>query len=88
VPRFIVARHMSSGTLLVIRSSGREATVVSVPVRGPDGKVVGLVAAAIYLDELSRQIAREMDLGPSDLFWAIDANGTIALRVRRYPLTF
>ncbi len=80
-PYFIRAMHGERpiGDLLASRSTGKAAAVVAVPVMGKDGKASGILGASIYLDQLSLQLAAEMHLTPSLVFWALDSHGTIAL---------
>jgi methyl-accepting chemotaxis protein len=74
-----MAGRTSIGTLVKSRATGRNVSVIAVPVKGANGKVTGIVGAAVHLGSLSRLIAREMNLAPNDLFWAVNAQGVIAL---------
>lgn len=67
------------GDLIASRSTGKPVAIVAVPVMGKDGKVVGVLGASIYLDQLSLLLTDEMRLRPGMLFWALDPHGTIAL---------
>lgn len=68
------------GTLVVSHSSGRNTAIVAVPVRGPDGTVVGVLGSSVHLDSLAGRIRQEMGgLGDDLLFYAIDAEGLGAL---------
>ena len=43
------------GSLVVSRSTGRNTAIVAVPVRRPDGRIVGALGSSIHLDSLSLQ---------------------------------
>jgi methyl-accepting chemotaxis protein len=77
--RRVMMGQIVIGDLVISRSTGRAVTVVAVPVRGPNGAVSGLLGGSVYLDDLSARIERDMDLGPQDLFWAIDSHAVIAI---------
>jgi Cache domain len=67
------------GELVASRSTGKAVAVVAIPVLDRNGTVTGVLGASIYLDQLSLLLVKEMQLAPPMLFWAIDAQGTIAL---------
>jgi outer membrane murein-binding lipoprotein Lpp len=66
------------GDLVVSKSTGKESTVVTVPVN--DGsEVVGALGASIYLDDLSHLIAEDLGLPDDMVFYAVNADDVIAL---------
>lgn len=75
----VMRGRVSMGTLVVSRSAGRAVAIVAVPIKSAAGAVVGLLGASVYLDELSARVRNEMGIGPSDLFWAINGSGVIAI---------
>jgi hypothetical protein len=74
-----LAGKTTIGELVRSRSTGREVAVIALPVMGAGGRVVGVLGASIFLDELSTLLVREMHLGPGVAFFAVDANVVIAL---------
>lgn len=75
----VMKGNTSIGDLVTSRSTGRPVAIVAVPITGANGSVVGLLGASIFLDQLSTLVRHEMGVDSSDLFWAIDANGRIAI---------
>lgn len=75
------------GSLVVSRSSGRNVAIVAVPVRRPDGRIIGALGASIHLDSLSLQLAREMDLPRHIHFFSVDSTPRGALN-RNVTLIF
>lgn len=68
------------GDLVVSRSSGSNTAIIAVPVRGPDGRVVGALGSSVRLDSLTERIRGEMGgLGAGVIFYAIDAEPLGAL---------
>jgi methyl-accepting chemotaxis protein len=67
------------GDILLSRSVGNVVGVVAVPVRDASGKIVGVLGAGIDLAKLTAILAKELGIGSSAVFWAIDANGITAL---------
>jgi methyl-accepting chemotaxis protein len=67
------------GELVVSRSTGKSSGIVAVPIRGSDGTIVGALGASIYLDRLSAQLEREMNLDPSMIFYSFDAQPLLGL---------
>jgi hypothetical protein len=66
------------GYTVVSKSTGKESTVATVPVK--DGNnVIGALGASIYLDELSQSIAADLGLSDDMAFYAVNADGVIAL---------
>lgn len=61
------------GELVVSRSARRNTAIVAVPVRGPDGPVVGVLGSSVHLDSLSSLVREEMGgLEDGVVFYAID----------------
>jgi branched-chain amino acid transport system substrate-binding protein len=75
----LLAEQTVIGDLVVSRATGTSAAIVAVPVRGPDGKVVGALGASVQLDSLSRQLRREMHLQPDQIFYTLDATPIVGL---------
>jgi len=66
------------GYTVVSKSTGKESTVVAVPVK--DGNdVIGALGASVYLDELSQSIVNDLGLSHDMVFYAVDENDVIAL---------
>ena len=66
------------GDLIVSKSTGRESVVATVPVK--DGnEVIGALGVSIYLNELSQSIATDLGLSDNMAFYAVNADGVIAL---------
>ena len=66
------------GDLIVSKSTGRESTVVTVPVK--DGsEVIGALGASIYLDDLSQLIVNGLQLSSDMVFYAVNDDDVIAL---------
>ncbi|MFA5055565.1 MAG: hypothetical protein WC562_05260 [Dehalococcoidia bacterium] len=66
------------GDLIVSKSTGKESTVVTVPV-SDGGEIVGALGASIYLDELSQLIVDDLDLSSEMVFYAVNEDDVIAL---------
>ncbi|HEY8321707.1 MAG TPA: cache domain-containing protein [Candidatus Baltobacteraceae bacterium] len=73
-----MAGHVTIGELVRSKSTGREVAVISVPIVS-GGKVVGMLGASLFLDELSRRLVSEMHLGTGVAFFAVDSKMVIAL---------
>ena len=84
--RFYWPRLMAGETVddafVVSKSTGRKEVVLGVPVK-KGGKVVGVVAAALFLDALGRDIDRALELPKDMVFFALAPNGICA--VNRNP---
>ena len=66
------------GYTVVSKSTGKESTVVAVPVKeGTD--VIGALGASVYLEELSQSIVNDLRLSDDMVFYAVDGSGLIAL---------
>jgi len=66
------------GDLVVSKSTGKNVTVVAVPVfKGK--RVVGVLGCSVYLDKLSERIKGEMELPPNMIFYSFDATPLLAL---------
>jgi len=66
------------GDLVRSRATGKEATVLMVPVMEGD-KVVGAVGASVFLADLSRLLVKEIALPDDMVFYAINELGEAAL---------
>jgi hypothetical protein len=66
------------GDLVVSKSTGKNVTVVAVPVfKGKN--VVGVLGCSVYLDKLSERIRGEMELPSNIIFYSFDATPLLAL---------
>jgi C4-dicarboxylate-specific signal transduction histidine kinase len=74
----LMAGNSVVGTVLVGKISGIKSYLVAVPVI-KDGKVVGGLGTTPYLEKLSQTLTKEMGLDSSRVFYALDANGELAL---------
>lgn len=78
-PRVLAGRTVV-GELVVSRSTGRNAAIVAVPVRGRGDAVVGILGGSVHLDSLSSLLVRELGgVDDEHLFFAIDARPLGAL---------
>lgn len=68
------------GDLVASKATGKSSAIVAVPVRGAEGDIVGILGSSVYLDSLSLQIKRELDLQPNQIFFSIDATPIGALQ--------
>ena len=75
----LLAGKVVLGDLVVSKATGKSTAIVAVPVRGPDGSVVGALGASIYLDELSRRIRNQMGLGEGYIFFSFNEEPVLAL---------
>jgi len=73
-----LAGRSTIGELVVSKSTGRAVAVMAVPVVS-GGKVVGMLGASLFLDDLSALLVREMHLGNGVAFFAVDPKVVIAL---------
>ena len=74
----VMSGEIAIGDLIVSKSTGIKSTVAVVPVK--DGNdVIGALGASIYLDELSQSIVTDLGLSDDTVFYAVNADGMIAL---------
>jgi len=74
----VMGGDVAVGYTVVSKSTGKESTVATVPVK--DGNnVIGALGASIYLDELSQSIAADLGLSDDMVFYAVNAEDEIAL---------
>ena len=74
----VMGGEVSVGDLLVSRSTGRNATVIGVPVK-VEGQVKGMLGASLFLDELNSRILETIDLPQEVIFYVLDRSGITAL---------
>lgn len=74
-----MAGQVSVGGLVVSRSTNRPVAVVAVPVRSNDNRVIGVLGASVYLDDLSARVKRDMGAGPNVLFFSVDTHGLVGI---------
>jgi len=75
----VMAGGVAIGDLVVSRSTGKKVMVAAVPVKS-GGKVIGVLGVSVHLDKLSELLARELQLPPNIVLYAIDGKqGTTAL---------
>jgi hypothetical protein len=77
----VMGGNISVGELLVSRSTGKNVTIVAVPVR-VENHVVGLLGASIYLDEINKKVLQALRLPDNMIFYAFDDNFITALHFR------
>jgi hypothetical protein len=74
----VMAGKTVVGDLVVSKSTGKNVTVVAVPVfKGK--RVVGVLGCSVYLDKLSERIKGEMELPANMIFYSFDATPLLAL---------
>jgi len=66
------------GELVVSKSTGRKAIVLTVPVFA-QGLVVGAVGASLFAEEFSAALAEDLELPEGSAFFAINAENTAAV---------
>jgi hypothetical protein len=76
----LMAGETVIGDLVASKATGKSSAIVAVPVRDAHGSIVGVLGSSVYLDSLSLQIKRELDLQPNQIFWSIDATPIGALQ--------
>jgi hypothetical protein len=69
----LMAGELVIGDMVASRATGRSSAIVALPVRGAGGEIVGVLGSSVYLDSLSLQLKRELDLQPNQIFFSIDA---------------
>ena len=75
----VMAGGVAIGDLVVSRSTGKKVMVAAVPVKS-GGKVIGALGVSVHLEKLSELLARELQLPPNIVLYAIDGKqGTTAL---------
>lgn len=74
----VMAGETVVGELVASRATGRSVAIVAEPVVDGD-KVVGVLGASVYLDQLSEQIDEEMNLRPNHVFFSLDATPIVGL---------
>jgi hypothetical protein len=67
------------GDLVVSKATGKSVAIVAVPVMRPDKRVVGVLGASVYLDQLSARVEREMELNDTLIFYSFDAQPLVGL---------
>jgi len=72
----VLSGNESVGTVVVSHSTGRNAAIAAVPVKGDD-TVTGVLGASIYMDDLTDTLRNELPAGM--IFYAIDREGKFAL---------
>jgi hypothetical protein len=76
----VTAGHVVLGELVASKATGKSSAIIAVPVRDAAGTVVGVIGGSIYLDSLSLQLKREIDLQPNQIFFSVDATPVGALQ--------
>jgi hypothetical protein len=78
-PRLMAGERVV-GDLVVSRATGRASAIVAEPVLGNEGEIVGVLGSSVFLDSLSLQLKRELDLQPQQIFFSFDATPIGALQ--------
>jgi hypothetical protein len=68
------------GELVASKATGKASAIVAMPVRDAGGTIVGVLGSSVYLDSLSLQLKRELDLQPRLIFFSIDSTPIGALQ--------
>lgn len=74
----VMAGEVTIGDLVVSKSTGRKAMVITVPVDS-SGKVIGALGASVFLDGLSQRLVEDLALPDDMVFYAANDAGKIAL---------
>jgi hypothetical protein len=74
----VMGGEVSVGDLLVSRSTGRNATVVVVPIK-VEGQVKGMLGASLFLDAFNTRVLETLGLPRDVIFYVLDQNGITAL---------
>jgi len=75
----VLAGNAVIGDLVVSKATGKSVAIVAVPVTRPDKRVVGVLGASVYLDQLGALLEREMDLDDTMIFFSFDAQPLVGL---------
>lgn len=75
----VLAGKTVVGELVVSTATRKPVAIVAAPVTGADQKIVGVLGASVYLDQMSQRIQKEMRLDPSTIFYSFDETPLIAL---------
>ena len=70
------------GEVVVSKSTGKPSGIIAVPIKD-GGKVVGILGATIYLDQMNERIEKTLKLPAGVFYYALDPNGIVALHSRR-----
>ncbi|MBI2863707.1 MAG: HAMP domain-containing protein [Chloroflexi bacterium] len=76
--RLVTTGQPVESELVVSRQSLRPTTAMGVPLRDGEGRVIGAVFIALYLDAFSEDL-RSFSLGPEQVVFLVDREGTVAL---------
>ncbi len=76
----LMAGQVVIGDLVASKATGKSTAIVAVPVRDTTGSFVGAFGTSVYLDSLSLQLKREIDLQPDQIFFSVDATPIGALQ--------
>jgi len=74
----LMAGRKITGALVVSKSTGQRSAVIAVPIK-KGGKVVGAIAASLFLERFAEQVASALDLQPDAAFFALAPNGLTTL---------
>jgi hypothetical protein len=75
-PRLMAGQRVL-GDLVVSRATGKSSAIVAVPVHDAGGTIVVVLGSSIFLDSLSVQLQREIDLQPHQIFFSIEGTPQI-----------
>lgn len=77
----VMAGETAIGELVISKSTGSNTVIVATPIQ-VQGQVVGLLGASVYLDHLVDNIKKIAPLPADAVFYALDAQGRIALHTQ------
>lgn len=69
----LMAGEVVLGDVVVSKATGKASAIVAIPVRDANESIVGAFGCSVYLDILSLQLKREIDLQPNLIFFSIDS---------------
>ena len=77
------------GALVVSHSTGKKSVIIAKPLK-IDDKVIGVLGASVFLEDLNELIKIQMAFTDKDLFFVLDENGETVLnwksdRILKYP---
>jgi hypothetical protein len=75
----VLAGDTILGDLVISTATGKPVAIVAVPVFDPTQRMVGVLGASIYLDQLSARIQAQLGLDETMIFYSFDDDARVAL---------
>jgi hypothetical protein len=74
----VMSGEKSVGTLVISKSTGQKSVVAAVPIATTNG-VIGILGASLFLERMSDQLRKDVDLPEGMVFFALDSTGQTTL---------